>query len=148
MDCSVNSKLQGAKELFTRLIHYVLLWIELDSLRQTTGVISFGWHDSSMIVANFTTRTLSFVNYARAIARSLSANLNAKSPHYFRWRKVQRSLERWKEGERTWEQGWEGQKIIMAVYFMSAPIEWYFNIQSHPTHGVVTLRMKGVSVHF
>ena len=118
------------------------------SWRRTSGVISFGWHDSSTIVANFTTRPLSFVDYARAIARSLSANLNAKSPHYFRWRKVQRSLERWKEGERTWEQGWEGQTIIMAVYFMSAPIEWYFNIQSHPTHGVVTLRMKGVSVHF
>ena len=116
----------------------MLLWIELDFLQWTTAVvgseltcvINFGLHDSSWIVTNFTTRTVSFVDYARAIEMPLSPNLNAKSQHYFRWRNVQRSLERWKEGERTWERGWEGQKITMAVFFTSAPIERYFKIRS------------------
>ena len=47
-------------------------------------VINFGLHDSSMIITNFTTRTVSFVDYVHASVMPLSANLNAKSPHYFR----------------------------------------------------------------
>ena len=105
-------------------------------------MINFGLHDSNLIVANFTTRTESFVDYARAIAMPFSTNLNAKRQLYFRRRNVQRSLERWKEGERTWERGWEGQKITMAVYFTSAPIELYFKIRSFLLRAVSLFTFK------